>query len=809
MKNKNVKKVIQCLLFVSLLLVFPLTGLAEESPEGLPVTGFEESNGDEWTTHEEELAFLEDVANQSERMTYSQVGTSVEGKPLHLVRVGFPEPPTDEEIENGRNMLVVGSQHGNEPAGREMALQLLRDLAFTENPELLDQLSETTVLFIPSANPDGSEMDQRRNAEGMDINRDHLNLWTPEIQTVAAVMDQLSPDIVVDAHERPGDAGDPDMELMWPRNLNTDNQLRELSEEMVQDHVRPEVEEAGFTTGLYAPFSSTIGLETVFSQMAGLRHGIGLLTESPGMAEPESRVQMQKRTVESVLEFYRDNFDEIADTVSGAPDRKAADGADQEPFYLDGADNREPPEWAILDPAACGYLLHTAQADDISRHIELFSLETEKVSENGVFVTMNQPMMTVVPFLMDERANYSMVAGLALDDCSDPGSIDPPDIPEQSEPAQYETDFSEYEVGQTPGDWSTMWRESRWTVLDEPNRLEHVVVGADGGSKALTWDQVGEVYGDVELSGVVRADGVSNTMFQLAFHMSGEADSTNGYYLDMRHSDASSSANRVRINSWIDGGFTQHSTAELPFTALEDTWYEVVIQREGNRIRAKTWPYGEEEPDAFQVTHIDDTLNHGKVGLVHFTGGTVNEWAFFSVGTGGESAARAPENLFDPEVDKTELQNRIDEINAEELNEENYTEESWEALEQALADAETVLNNEDATQAEVDAALEALNDARSGLEEIEGTPISAHDLITSVENFAEDGAFENDQTVRSLTMHLTSVSRYEEQEEAEKVLRHMESFKQLLDYQQTNDLISGEAYEALNSDAESLIEKWQ
>lgn len=32
----------------------------------LPTTGFEDSEGEEWTTHEEELAFIKEVAEQSE-----------------------------------------------------------------------------------------------------------------------------------------------------------------------------------------------------------------------------------------------------------------------------------------------------------------------------------------------------------------------------------------------------------------------------------------------------------------------------------------------------------------------------------------------------------------------------------------------------------------------------------------------------------------------------------------------------------------------------------------------------------------------
>jgi predicted transcriptional regulator len=226
-------------------------------------------------------------------------------------------------------------------------------------------------------------------------------------------------------------------------------------------------------------------------------------------------------------------------------------------------------------------------------------------------------------------------------------------------------------------------------------------------------------------------------------------------------------------------------------------------------MRAKVWPYGEEEPEAFQVTAADNSFNHGRVGMVHFSGGTVNDWAFFGVGTGGEDAPRAPEDLFepDPEVDKTKLQNRVDEIYDENLNEEDYMEESWQKLQDALNLANDVLNDSEASQAEVDEALGFLNEARDELERT--TPISAAEIKLLVEHFAEEGAFIDDESARALTLHLTAVSYYESQDEAEKVINHMESFKDLLDHQLENELISDEAYHKLMSLSDELIREWQ
>ena len=67
--------------------------------------------------------------------------------------------------------------------------------------------------------------------------------------------------------------------------------------------------------------------------------------------------------------------------------------------------------------------------------------------------------------------------------------------------------------------------------------------------------------------------------------------------------------------------------------------------------------------------------------------------------------------------DKTELQDLVD--STADLVEGNYTEESWSALQEALTNANTVLNDVNAMQEEVDEAYDNLQAAINGLEEVE------------------------------------------------------------------------------------------
>ena len=71
-------------------------------------------------------------------------------------------------------------------------------------------------------------------------------------------------------------------------------------------------------------------------------------------------------------------------------------------------------------------------------------------------------------------------------------------------------------------------------------------------------------------------------------------------------------------------------------------------------------------------------------------------------------------------ADKTALNAAI--AAAEALNEDDYTAESWAALQEVLADARAVANDPDATQENVDNAAAALRSAIAGLEAKPVTP---------------------------------------------------------------------------------------
>lgn len=86
---------------------------------------------------------------------------------------------------------------------------------------------------------------------------------------------------------------------------------------------------------------------------------------------------------------------------------------------------------------------------------------------------------------------------------------------------------------------------------------------------------------------------------------------------------------------------------------------------------------------------------------------------------------------------------------------------------------------------------------------------NANDMKTLIEYMGEKGEIRNDNAVHKLNIHLKAVSHYEGKDSAEKVVKHMKGFKQLIGQQKSNDLISDNAYQRLKADANYIIEKWK
>lgn len=132
------------------------------------------------------------AAAEREWIDVLEIGRSAGGRPIRVAHVTGPEgdAPT-------WRLLLIGQQHGDEPAGKDALLHLIRRMS--EDRAVVPPGVELWI--VPTANPDGAAAGRRRNDAGADLNRDHLLLAQPETRALHQLARDIGPHVVVDCHE--------------------------------------------------------------------------------------------------------------------------------------------------------------------------------------------------------------------------------------------------------------------------------------------------------------------------------------------------------------------------------------------------------------------------------------------------------------------------------------------------------------------------------------------------------------------------------------------------------------------------------
>ena len=316
----------------------------DRDPGALPPTRAERTGYEQTTGHGEVVQVVTLAANRSERIHAATFGSTVEGRPLPLAVVGDVDDARPASVVGAGRLRVwlQGAIHGGEVAGKEALLMLLRDLAAGGHAEWS---SSMILLVAPIYNADGHErmgpdtrpyqlgpvagQGERANAQGFDLNRDHVKLESPEARALVRAYDDYDPHVVIDLHTTNGTEHAYHLTYSPPLHPNTHPAIDALLRDEWLPAVTRAVEQSdGWRFYYYGNLPFAAGAEPAWrtfdhrprfnNNYVGLRNRVALLGEAYAYAPFDERIRASLRFVEEALAFAHDNADAIAALVEAA-----------------------------------------------------------------------------------------------------------------------------------------------------------------------------------------------------------------------------------------------------------------------------------------------------------------------------------------------------------------------------------------------------------------------------------------------------------------------------------------------------------
>ena len=320
------------LLAVAALAVLPALSVAQS-----PLTRAERSGWLETSRYAEVLALIDSV-DASPRLHATTFGYTMEGRALPLVVAGARSASARDVLASGRaRVLVLANIHAGEVEGKEVAQMLLRELARGEHSAWTDSL---VLLFAPIYNADGNErvrldnrpeqhgpfagVGTRENAQGLDLNRDHMKLDSPEARSLVRLLVEYDPHVVIDLHTTNGSYHAYHLTYAPPLHPATDSALTALLRDRWLPDVTTAMERDGWRSWYYGnlPIREwgmtgergwyTFDYRPRFNtHYVGLRNRFGILSEAYSYASFEERARATRSFVVRTLDWAARNAGEV------------------------------------------------------------------------------------------------------------------------------------------------------------------------------------------------------------------------------------------------------------------------------------------------------------------------------------------------------------------------------------------------------------------------------------------------------------------------------------------------------------------
>ncbi len=296
------------------------------------LTPLQKSNYTKITSHTELTQFIREVDEKSDLIKSEVLTKSVEGRELFAIyfsKDGFGKDQSKIKI------LIFAQQHGNEQSGKEGALLLINELLKPENQYLFDKID---FVLVPQMNPDGSEKNQRRNGNGMDLNRNHLILTEPETIGLHNLFNKYLFEATMDVHEYApygetyknyGYRHNDDEEIGTTTNINVSDAIRTVQKKEYLPFIKKYLNERKFSYCEYSPGGppeidyirhstfdindgrQSLGIQNTFSFIQEGLNGKDVFVDNI-----KHRAEGQMTGMRGLLEFAYNHKDEIKKLVA-------------------------------------------------------------------------------------------------------------------------------------------------------------------------------------------------------------------------------------------------------------------------------------------------------------------------------------------------------------------------------------------------------------------------------------------------------------------------------------------------------------
>lgn len=304
----------------------------------------ERTNYEETSRYQDVIDFIDAVKIDGKTMKRTSLGYSTQGKNLPMIVYGDVADTKPETIRKSGKLVVYiqGNIHAGEVEGKEAMLELLRELKEGKHSEWRRRL---ILLIVPIFNADGNDvinlynrpyqngpiagMGQRANAQGLDLNRDHMKLESPEVLSFVKMLNEYDPHVTMDLHTTNGSFHGYHITYSFALNPVIDSGLDDFTRNIFFPKVAQKMRSQKWRTHRYGDYleKTPAGKPGFFfwaheprfnSNYVGFRNRLAILVEAYSYSSFKERIASTKAMVGNILDVANANSLALMETIQKA-----------------------------------------------------------------------------------------------------------------------------------------------------------------------------------------------------------------------------------------------------------------------------------------------------------------------------------------------------------------------------------------------------------------------------------------------------------------------------------------------------------